>query len=169
MTTGLVYGPYHYTSTLGPWLGSVPVLIPLAWFVLIYTSYLVANLITERLPVRIPGGRGDVIGLALCGALVMTASDLIVDPILSGPGFRAWVWERRWSLLRGAGPELFRLDRDRLHHSSRVPLDRATDDAPARRTALDDAHGASPRASPVSCGAWVDLRLGSASRARRDF
>jgi Carotenoid biosynthesis protein len=28
VTTGLVYGPYHYTSTLGPWLGSVPVLIP---------------------------------------------------------------------------------------------------------------------------------------------
>ena len=36
VATGLVYGPYHYTSTLGPWLGSVPVLIPLAWFMLVY-------------------------------------------------------------------------------------------------------------------------------------
>jgi uncharacterized membrane protein len=90
VSTGLIYGPYHYTSTLGPALGSVPVLIPLAWFVLVYSSYLVANLITDCLPVRIPGA---FIGLALCGALVVTASDLIVDPILSGPGFRAWVWD----------------------------------------------------------------------------
>src|SRR5664279_1518723 len=29
VSTGLIYGPYHYTSTLGPLLGSVPVLIPL--------------------------------------------------------------------------------------------------------------------------------------------
>lgn len=35
VVTGLIYGPYHYTSVLGPWLGSVPILIPLAWFVLV--------------------------------------------------------------------------------------------------------------------------------------
>jgi uncharacterized membrane protein len=93
VTSGLIYGQYHYTSTLGPFLGSVPVLIPLAWFVLVYPSYVVANLIVDRLPIRIPGGPGDVIGLALFGALVMTASDLMVDPILSGPSFRAWVWD----------------------------------------------------------------------------
>jgi putative membrane protein len=93
VSTGLIYGPYHYTSTLGPLLGSVPVLIPLAWFVLAYPSYVVANLIKDRLPVRIPGGAGDLIGLALIGALVMTATDLMVDPILSGPSFRDWVWD----------------------------------------------------------------------------
>ena len=32
-------------------------------------------------------------GLALLGALVMAAWDLVVDPILSGPTFGAWVWE----------------------------------------------------------------------------
>src|SRR5450432_2862658 len=57
VTTGLLYGPYHYTSTLGPWLGSVPVLIPLAWFVLVYSSYGLANLIANRLPGGIAGGR----------------------------------------------------------------------------------------------------------------
>jgi putative membrane protein len=38
VATGLVYGPYRYTSTLGPWIGSVPVLIPLAWFALVYPT-----------------------------------------------------------------------------------------------------------------------------------
>jgi len=51
VATGLVYGPYHYTATLGPWLGSVPILIPLAWFMLVYPSYVVANLIGHGWPV----------------------------------------------------------------------------------------------------------------------
>ena len=93
VATGLVYGPYHYTSTLGPWLGSVPILIPLAWFMMVYPSYVLANLILDGEPVGSPGGRGHLLGLALLGALVMAAWDLVVDPILSGPTFGAWVWE----------------------------------------------------------------------------
>ena len=56
--TGLVYGPYHYTATLGPWLGSVPILIPLAWFMLVYPSYVVANLIVHGWPVGTPAAFG---------------------------------------------------------------------------------------------------------------
>ena len=93
VATGLVYGPYHYTAALGPWLGSVPVLIPLAWFMMIYPSYVLANLIVDGWHVGTPGGRGHLVGLALLGALVMTAWDLVVDPILAGPTFGAWVWE----------------------------------------------------------------------------
>ena len=94
VVTGLIFGSYHYTATLGPWLGSVPVLIPLAWFMLVYPSYVVANLIVDGWPVGTPGGRGHLVRLALFGALVMTAWDLVVDPILSGPIVGAWVWER---------------------------------------------------------------------------
>ena len=94
VVTGLIFGPYHYTSTLGPWLGSVPILIPLAWFVLVYPSYVVANLIVGGWPVGTPGGRCHLVGRALVGALVLTAWDLVVDPILSSPTVGAWVWER---------------------------------------------------------------------------
>jgi len=94
VATGLVYGPYHYTAIPGPWLGSVPLLIPLAWFMLVYPTYVVANLVGRGWPVGTPGGRGDLVRLALLGALVMTAWDLVVDPILSGPTVGAWVWER---------------------------------------------------------------------------
>jgi uncharacterized membrane protein len=93
VTTGLVYGPYHYTSTLGPVLGSVPVLIPLAWFMLVYPSYVFANLVGHGWPVGTPGGRRHLVRLAFIGAVVMTAWDLVVDPILSGPTVGAWVWE----------------------------------------------------------------------------
>jgi uncharacterized membrane protein len=94
VATGLIYGPYHYTETLGPWLGSVPVLIPLAWFMMIYPSYVLANLIVDGRPTGSPGGLGHLAGLALLGALVMAAWDLVVDPILSGPVFGAWGWEQ---------------------------------------------------------------------------
>jgi putative membrane protein len=94
VVTGLVFGPYHYTAILGPWLGSVPILIPLAWFMLVYPSYVLANLIVDGWPVGTPGSRGHLVRLALVGALVMTAWDLVVDPILSGPTVGAWTWER---------------------------------------------------------------------------
>jgi len=61
--------------------------------VLVYASYGLANLIADRLPGGIAVGRRPLTGLVLLGALVITALDLVVDPILSGPGFRAWVWD----------------------------------------------------------------------------
>lgn len=94
VATGLVYGPYHYTAALGPALGSVPLLIPLAWFLMIYPSYMLANLILDGAPVGTPGSRAHLVGLALLGACVMTTWDLLADPLLSGPTIGAWVWER---------------------------------------------------------------------------
>ncbi len=93
VATGLVYGPYHYTDYLGPRLGDVPLLIPLAWFMMIYPSYTIAGLIVAGRPFGSSGGAGRVAWLALIGAAVMTAWDMVVDPILSSAPYRAWVWE----------------------------------------------------------------------------
>jgi putative membrane protein len=93
VATGLVFGAYRYTDYLGARLGDVPLLIPLAWFMMIYPSYVIANLAIERHATGTPHGVARLIRLAAVSALVMTAWDLVIDPILSGPSVRAWVWE----------------------------------------------------------------------------
>ena len=91
--TGLVFGRYHYTETLGVKLGHVPLLIPIAWFMMIYPSYVIANLIAGEPPFGSRGGLGRIAWLAFLSAMVMTAWDLVVDPVLTGPPMAAWIWE----------------------------------------------------------------------------
>jgi uncharacterized membrane protein len=93
VATGLVYGAYHYTDYLGAKLGHVPLLIPLAWFMMIYPSYVIANLALEGRATGTRAGVWPLLRLAAVSAAVMTAWDLVVDPILSGPQARAWIWE----------------------------------------------------------------------------
>jgi uncharacterized membrane protein len=88
VATGWVYGPYHYTDKLGPlFLGLVPFLIPVAWFMMSYPSFVIA----ERL---VPAGWKRwqrILAVAAVGGLVMTAWDLIMDPIMVAGGH--WVWD----------------------------------------------------------------------------
>lgn len=87
--TGWVYGPYHYTDRLGVKVfGLVPVLIPIAWFMMIYPSHV----LVERL-VGNPRGSslGRTVWLAGLSALAMTAWDLVMDPIMVASDH--WVWE----------------------------------------------------------------------------
>jgi len=93
VATGLVFGAYHYTDYLGARLGDVPLLIPLAWFMMVYPSYVIANIVLERRPIGTPLGVARLIRLAAVSAVVMTLWDLVIDPILSGPSVRAWIWE----------------------------------------------------------------------------
>jgi uncharacterized membrane protein len=93
VATGLVFGAYHYTDYLGVRLGDVPLLIPLAWFMMIYPSYVIANMVLERRPIGTPNGMARLVRLAAVSAVVMTLWDLVIDPILSGPSVRAWIWE----------------------------------------------------------------------------
>jgi uncharacterized membrane protein len=91
--TGLIYGAYQYTDRLGAKVGHVPVLIPIAWFMMIYPSYIIANLMADGQPTGSRGGLGRVVWLSLISAMVMTAWDLVIDPILSSPPMQAWIWE----------------------------------------------------------------------------
>jgi putative membrane protein len=93
VATGLVYGAYHYTDYLGAKLGHVPLLIPLAWFMMIYPSYVIANLALDGHATGTRAGVSRLVRLAAVSAAVMTAWDFVVDPILSGPSARAWIWE----------------------------------------------------------------------------
>jgi uncharacterized membrane protein len=86
--TGLVYGAYHYSDLLGAKLGHVPVLIPLAWFMMIYPSWMVARAILNGLNVRSVAG---LTALAAVAAFVMTGWDVVMDPGMAAAG--NWVWE----------------------------------------------------------------------------
>jgi putative membrane protein len=92
--TGLIFGKYHYTDVLGPKLfGEVPVVIPIAWFLMIYPSYLIANLIVEGRLLAQGRGLTRIVWMAFLGALVMTAWDLTLDPYMVSFE-RAWVWDQ---------------------------------------------------------------------------
>ena len=96
VATGWVYGPYHYTDKLGPkFLDLVPFLIPVAWFMTSYPSYIIGSLVTAKLlPVRddttLPSWVWRLAAAAV-GALVMTAWDLAMDPMMVAGGH--WVWD----------------------------------------------------------------------------
>jgi putative membrane protein len=108
--TGLIYGAYHYTDSLGLKLGHVPIIIPIAWFMMIYPSYIIANLIGggRRKIMMIRDDKSSnsnnnysnnrttllqILGLSVLSAVIMTAWAFVVDPYLSGPTERAWIWE----------------------------------------------------------------------------
>ena len=94
VATGAIYGAYHYTDVLGPKLGYVPLLIPIAWFMMIYPSHVIANLIGTGKPAGAGGGVGRIAWLSALGAMTMAAWDLLIDPGMSSPPEQAFVWER---------------------------------------------------------------------------
>lgn len=88
VATGLVYGDYYYSDKLGvKFLGLVPILIPVAWFMMTYPSYVIA----ERLVPAMKNIWTWRLGVAAIGGMVMTAWDLAMDPMMVAGGH--WVWE----------------------------------------------------------------------------
>ncbi|HUP24330.1 MAG TPA: carotenoid biosynthesis protein [Thermoanaerobaculia bacterium] len=90
LLTGIA-GEYYYTDVLGPMLGDVPYVIPLTWFLMMYPSYVIANLAVSR---RATFARCSVpftIWLSALTAVVMTAWDLALDPYMTQV-VGAWVW-----------------------------------------------------------------------------
>jgi uncharacterized membrane protein len=86
--TGLIYGAYHYSSALGVKLGDVPILIPLAWFMMIYPSWMVARALVRGIALNSFAG---LTATAAIAAIVITAWDVVMDPGMSADG--NWVWE----------------------------------------------------------------------------
>ena len=86
--TGLIYGAYHYGDQLGTKLGHVPVIIPLAWFMMIYPSWMVARALIIGIKIHsIP----FLTAQAAVAAMVMTAWDVVMDPGMAAAG--NWIWE----------------------------------------------------------------------------
>ncbi|MFL9913045.1 carotenoid biosynthesis protein [Paraburkholderia sp. RL17-337-BIB-A] len=88
VSTGWVYGHYHYSDMLGPKLGLVPVIIPLAWFMMIYSSWAVASALLGS---ATQDASECVLSRSIVASVVMTSWDTVMDPGMSRAG--NWVWE----------------------------------------------------------------------------
>lgn len=78
-TTGWPFGDYSYTDSLGPKIGPVPLVIPLAWLMMAYPTLLAAR--------RVAASRAGQTGYA---AALLTSWDLFLDPQMVQAGH--WTW-----------------------------------------------------------------------------
>lgn len=82
--TGFPFGSYHYTDLLKPQLLDVPLLIPLAWLMMLPPAWAVTT--------SILGNKRPFWVFSLVSGLVFTAWDLFLDPQMVSRGL--WVWHQ---------------------------------------------------------------------------
>ncbi|WBQ08323.1 carotenoid biosynthesis protein [Kribbella sp. CA-293567] len=82
VSTGVPFGRYDYTGTLGWEVFGVPGLVPLAWVMMAWPALLVARLLVP--------GRRPVLRL-LVAAWALTAWDVFLDPQMVDAGH--WTWD----------------------------------------------------------------------------
>jgi uncharacterized membrane protein len=88
ITNGWVFGPLMYTHKLGfKVFDLVPLLIPATWFTVGYLSLLIA----EHMLGRGQFTTGQIIKFALLAAVIMTAWDLGMDPMMVSKKY--WIWQ----------------------------------------------------------------------------
>ncbi|PRY50509.1 putative membrane protein [Geodermatophilus tzadiensis] len=87
VATGFPYGPYAYSDVLGPTLLGVPFLVPLAWLMMAWPSWVLARLLTRRAR---PGRQRPA--RVVVAAAVFAAWDVVLDPQLVQAGY--WTWAR---------------------------------------------------------------------------
>jgi uncharacterized membrane protein len=75
--TGVPFGDYSYSSTLGSQVLDVPVVVPLAWSMMAYPVFLAARRLTRRFT-------------AVIGAIGLAGWDIFLDPQMVSDGL--WHW-----------------------------------------------------------------------------
>jgi uncharacterized membrane protein len=80
LATGVPYGRYSYGDALGPTLFGVPFLVPLAWLMMAWPSWVLAD--------RLARGRA-VVRVALAAG-IFAAWDVVLDPQMVQAGY--WTW-----------------------------------------------------------------------------
>ncbi len=96
-STGFPFGNYSYLSGLGYKIaGLVPFTIPLSWFYLGLSAYLLARGGLSRVNngVTIPLGIGRQLICIGLGALLLTSWDFVLDPAMSQTEMPFWYWHQ---------------------------------------------------------------------------
>ncbi len=81
--TGYPFGPYHYTDVLQPQVARVPILIPLAWLMMMPPSWAVGSLLFPH----------SLLLRWIVAAAAFTAWDVYLDPMMVS--WRFWEWKRK--------------------------------------------------------------------------
>jgi putative membrane protein len=85
LATGVPYGSYRYSDALGPTLLGVPFLVPLAWLMMAWPSWLLG----EHLARPVQSGRRRAVRI-VSAAGVFAAWDVVLDPQMVQAGY--WTW-----------------------------------------------------------------------------
>ncbi|TFV58155.1 UNVERIFIED_ORG: carotenoid biosynthesis protein [Bacillus sp. AZ43] len=80
LATGYPYGSYRYSDALGPTLLGVPFLVPLAWLMMAWPSWVLADVLARRRTARVAWAAG-----------IFAAWDVVLDPQMVQAGY--WTWE----------------------------------------------------------------------------
>ena len=91
---GLITGGTYAYNMAGPTLAGVPLVIPMFWFVFIYSAYGLVNATiaykNRPMPSPIKGGLKYLFLLIITDAILITVIDLIMDPVMVAWG--EWSW-----------------------------------------------------------------------------
>ncbi|MBD2624212.1 carotenoid biosynthesis protein [Microcystis flos-aquae FACHB-1344] len=91
-STGFPFGHYRYLSGLGYKIaGLVPFTIPLSWFYLGFSAYIIARVGLSTL--AIPQWLQNLGAIAI-GAVLLTSWDFVLDPAMSQTTMPFWIWEQ---------------------------------------------------------------------------
>ncbi|MGL5878930.1 MAG: carotenoid biosynthesis protein, partial [Xenococcaceae cyanobacterium] len=91
-STGFPFGHYRYLSGLGYKIaGLVPFTIPLSWFYLGFSAYIIARAALANF--SLPNWLRNAIAIGF-GSLLLTSWDFVLDPAMSQTSVPFWVWEQ---------------------------------------------------------------------------
>ena len=93
LATGLPFGQYAYTGSLGTAVLGVPLVVPAAWIMMAYPSLIVGRRLTAAL------GRGRGLTTVL-GAWALATWDVFLDPQMVAEGY--WTWTHPHPSLPGS-------------------------------------------------------------------
>jgi uncharacterized membrane protein len=85
LATGVPYGRYEYSPALGPTLLGVPFLVPLAWLMMAWPTWVLADRLTRSVRATRRGAVRVVVAAA-----VFAGWDVVLDPQLVQGGY--WTW-----------------------------------------------------------------------------
>ncbi|MEO0896522.1 MAG: carotenoid biosynthesis protein [Bacteroidota bacterium] len=86
VTTGAVFGPYHYETALGFKIAGVPPLIGINWLMLVYISNIISQKVVKNIWIR-----------ATLGAILVLLLDLVIEPMAIQYDF--WLWDTEQGII----------------------------------------------------------------------